>query len=109
MRVAATTLSALAPAAGGDAGDDAVIAAFDALSAALDASERRHAAMRARMDWIRARRREGRTYREIVLDEEPPLVVQLLSDESQALATAGAQLRRAEARALHDERMTMDD
>ncbi len=91
------------------ADDDAVLAAFDALEAALAENERRGAAMRKRMEWIRRRRHEGADYREIVLAERPPLVVELLGDSAQALEAAGARLRRAEARALHDEGMTMED
>ena len=43
----------------------------------------------------------GREYVDIVRAEERPLVVELLTDVLDELATAGAQFRRAEARVLH--------
>jgi DNA invertase Pin-like site-specific DNA recombinase len=88
--------------------DDPLLAAFDALEVALAENERRGAAMRERMAWIRARRAEGTGYREIVPAERPPLIVELLSDSAHDLEAAGARVRRAEARALHDEGMTME-
>jgi predicted transcriptional regulator len=65
--------------------------------------------MRKRMALIRDRRAAGLGYRAIVAGETRPLVVELLSETARDLDSVGAQVRRAEARALHDEGMTMDE
>jgi hypothetical protein len=88
---------------------DAVLEAFERLERLLEENTRRAAAMRERIAWIRARRAEGLGYREIVSVEQPPLVVELLSRNAQQLDAVGVQVRRAEARALHDEGMTMEE
>jgi DNA-directed RNA polymerase specialized sigma24 family protein len=51
----------------------------------------------------------GMSVSDIVRGEEPPLIVELTSDNVQRLYDVGGRLRRAEARALHDEGMTMDE
>ncbi|MGH9025589.1 MAG: hypothetical protein ACRDWD_05640 [Acidimicrobiia bacterium] len=50
----------------------------------------------------------GKSVSEIVLAEEPPLIVELTRDNIQRLYDVGGRLRRAEARTLHDEGITMD-
>lgn len=50
---------------------------------------------------IAAEREQGRSYEDIVADEERPLVVELLTDVLDELAAAGSAFRRSEARALH--------
>ena len=61
-----------------------------------------------RAAYIRARRAAGVPYREIVPAEPRPLIVELISDTLSQLADAGSRWRRAEARALHGEGLTMD-
>jgi hypothetical protein len=87
---------------------DPVLAAFDALERVLDANDRRSAGMRERIAHIREQRAQGLGYRAIVPAEEPPLIVELLTDSAQELDRVGAEVRRTEARALHREGMTMD-
>ena len=78
------------------------------LDAALDENARRTELMKTRIAQIRRDREAGRSYREIVDGDRSPLVVQLLTESGQALAETGARVRRTEARALHEEGMTMD-
>ena len=56
----------------------------------------------------RARRSEGQTYLEAVAAEEPP-IVELVSRMTEHLVRAGSRLRRAQARALHEEGATMEE
>jgi hypothetical protein len=61
-----------------------------------------------RIDELATLREAGRSWGEIVTNEQHPLVVELLAANFGRLSTAGARLRRAQARALHDEGMTME-
>lgn len=63
----------------------------------------------ARAEYIRGRRLEGIPYRDIVSDEDAPLIAELLTDNIQRLESAGTRFRQAEARALHEEGMTMQE
>lgn len=63
----------------------------------------------ARAAYIRASRLEGRPYREIVNGKEVPLIAGLLTQNIRRLEAASTQFRRAEARALHQEGMTMEE
>ena len=74
----------------------------------LDENARRTKLMKKRIAQIRRDREAGRSYREIVDGGRSPLVVQLLTESGQALSETGARVRRTEARALHEEGMTMD-
>jgi hypothetical protein len=87
---------------------DPVLAAFASLERVLIVNERRSRAMRERIAHIRELRAQGLGYREIVPAEEPPLIVELLTESAQELDRAGAEVRRTEARELHREGMTMD-
>lgn len=62
-----------------------------------------------RAEHIRLMRSEGRSYREIVPNEERPLIVELLTANLELLSGVGSRLRRAEARVLYDEGFTMDE
>jgi hypothetical protein len=88
---------------------DPVLAGFDDLERVLEENARRAEAMRERMTWIRERRAEGLSWRELVPAEVRPLVVELLSDSTLALDRIGARVRRAEAKLLYDDGMTMDE
>ena len=61
-----------------------------------------------RAAYVREQRAAGVSYREIVPAEPRPLIVELISDTLSQLADAGSRWRRAEARALHGEGLTMD-
>ncbi|MGE5617576.1 MAG: hypothetical protein ACM3UX_01415, partial [Candidatus Woesearchaeota archaeon] len=52
---------------------------------------------------------EGQPLRDIVPNEESPLIVQLLTESTNLLHSYGNRVRRTEARALHREGMTMDE
>jgi DNA-directed RNA polymerase sigma subunit (sigma70/sigma32) len=61
----------------------------------------------ARATQMRAEREAGRSYREIETVGRP-LLVEMARDNLAALVEAGGRLRRAEARALHAEGLTME-
>ena len=88
--------------------DDPALAALSTLLDALTATERDLDAIRERAAHIERRRADGVSYRELVSTEEPPLIVQLLAGVHDRLNQAGADWRRREAQALHDEGLSME-
>lgn len=94
--------------AGAGTDDDAVLRALDDLTTALQENVSRSEAVMARADEIRRLRAQGLSYRDIVPEEDRPLIVQMIGDNLERLFEAGSRFRRAEARALHDEGLTMD-
>jgi Helix-turn-helix domain of resolvase len=88
--------------------DDAFLQALAALEEVIAQNERRVAQIKKRTARIRRARAQGLPYSDLVANEDRPLIVQLLTESSAALDTCGASVRRAEARALYDEGMTMD-
>jgi DNA-directed RNA polymerase sigma subunit (sigma70/sigma32) len=88
--------------------NDPFLQALTALEEVIAENNRRGALIKKRMARIRKARVQGLPYSETVYDEDGPLIVQLLTESSKALDTCGANVRRAEAQALHDEGMTMD-
>ena len=91
-----------------DVAMDPVLEALDELVRALRNNQARIEATIARAERIREQREEGLTYREIESGVERPLIIELTRDNLAALVEAGSRLRRAEARALHAEGMTME-
>lgn len=89
-------------------GDDPVLEALTGLVRALRENSARIEGTISRAERIREQREAGLTYREIESAEERPLIVELTRDNLAALVEAGSRLRRAEARALHAEGMTME-
>ncbi|MGY1772773.1 hypothetical protein [Blastococcus sp. SYSU D00813] len=89
-------------------GDDAALGALRGLAAALDtcAEELRHA--RERAQHLVEQRETGRPWLEIVTAESRPLVVERISTVLATLATAGSAWRREQARALHDEQVSIN-
>jgi Homeodomain-like domain len=87
---------------------DPVLAALEALEVAIDANAERGRTIKQRIVQIKRERAEGRSYRQIVPKEERPLIVQLVTQSATALDSFGVRLRRAEAQALYDEGLTMD-
>lgn len=65
--------------------------------------------MRDRIALVVRERQAGASYREIVVGEPGQLLVAMLADAARRLDAAGGRVRRAEARALHDEGLTMDE
>jgi hypothetical protein len=82
--------------------------ALEELETALAESTAANQAASLRAAEIRALLDAGMSVSEIVLLEEPPLIVELTSDNVKRLYEAGGKLRRLEALALHEEGMTMD-
>lgn len=93
----------------GPTASDPVLDALSDLREALDRNEARMVAIRARMVHIAELRSQGRSYREIVGKEERPLIVEMATDNLASLFEAGSRLRKAEARALHEEGLTMTE
>ncbi len=86
---------------------DAVLAALDELVTVLGETTERNQAVIRRAEAIRRSRERGRWYREIVPMEERPLIVELLTSSLSELSDASGRFRRAEARALYSEGLTM--
>ena len=88
--------------------DDAFLKALTALEATLAENQERTRLIKKRITQLRGLRARGASYTEIVATRDGPLLVQLLTESSTALDTSGASVRRAEARALYAEGLTMD-
>ena len=78
------------------------------LGDALDANIARAQRMKQRIAELQHACTTGRPIKDIVPQEEPPLIVHLLSESTKVLHDYGARVRRAEARVLHREGMPMD-
>lgn len=88
--------------------DDAFLEALTALEATLADNQERTRLIKKRIKQLRRMRAKGASYAEIVGTADGPLLVQLLTESSTALDRSGAIVRRAEARALYAEGLTMD-
>jgi transcriptional regulator with XRE-family HTH domain len=88
--------------------DEAMFAALDELTDALRENSARNERVVARAHRMRQLRREGLSWTEICAEEERPLIVEMLTRNLDAIGDAGSRLRRLEARALHDEGMSME-
>ena len=88
---------------------EAFLKAVDDLDGALDRSLAMTQRMKERIQEIRDGHASGRPLRELVPEEERPLLVQLLTENANLLHSYGTRVRRTEARALHNEGMTMDE
>lgn len=86
----------------------AFLEALSELRDALDANMRRAQLMKGRITHIQSAVAAGEPLREIVPREETPLLVELLSQSAQNLSAYGSRVRRLEARALHQEGLTME-
>ena len=88
--------------------DDACLEGLTGLEATLADNHERTKLIKKRIAQLRRQRAKGASYAEIVATRDGPLLVQLLTESSTALYTSGASVRRAEARALYAEGLTMD-
>jgi hypothetical protein len=88
--------------------EDAFLRALTELEKAMAENDKRATLIKKRMARIRRARARGVPYSDLVSNEDGPLIVQLLTQSSTVLDTSGANVRRAEAQALYDEGMTMD-
>jgi transcriptional regulator with XRE-family HTH domain len=93
----------------GDPEHDRVLDALAGLATALHENIDGHRRAIARAEEIRRARAQGLSYREIVTNEERPLIVELTRESLDRLLHHGARLRRVEARTLHSEGMTMEE
>lgn len=89
--------------------DDPVLDAIDALVEVLRDNAARIDLAIDRTLQMRAERAAGRSYREIEEGARGALFVELTRDNLLALREAGARMRRAEAKALRAEGMTMEE
>ena len=92
-----------------DPAEDAVIAALAEVEDAVRQSAEFATAIIERAEHIRAMRSAGLPYRDIVPNEQRPLIVGLLTENLELFFTVGNRLRRAESRALYEEGLTMDE
>lgn len=88
---------------------DPVLGALVELDKALDRDMERILVIRARISDITRLRALGESYREIVAHQKRPLIVEMATDTLSSLFEAGSRLRKAHARALHDEGLTMTE
>ena len=88
---------------------DQFFEALDQLARALDESFEMTGRMKERIRQLQQAGGSGRPLREIVSREDPPLLVQLLTESSALLQSCGTQVRRTEVRTLYSEGMTMDE
>ena len=82
--------------------------ALEVLAETVQRTQEQLAQVLERADAVRAARADGRSYVEIVRDSPGPLLVERLTDVLEDLATAGAVFRRAEARVLHEQGLSME-
>jgi ParB-like chromosome segregation protein Spo0J len=88
--------------------EDEFLEALTELEHVVADHNRRARLINKRIAQIRRLRSRGESYAEIVSRKDSPLIVQLLTESSIALDTCGASVRRAEARALYAEGLTME-
>lgn len=82
--------------------------ALQELARALDVNIERAQRMKERIAELEEAYSAGRPLREVVPDEETPVLVQMLTESSQTLQVSGSRVRRTEALALYREGLTMD-
>jgi hypothetical protein len=86
----------------------AFLAAIRALDAGLDENIARARRMKERITELEDAHAAGRPLKDVVPDEEPPLIVQMLTESARTLQSCGSLVRRTEALALYREGLTMD-
>jgi DNA-directed RNA polymerase sigma subunit (sigma70/sigma32) len=88
--------------------DDPVLAALENVIEALSLNVEVGQLAMERAERLIAEHDGGRPWSDVVPLEDKPLIVELLSENLERLSSAGSRLRRAQAKALHDEGMTME-
>ena len=88
--------------------DDPVVVALEAVKQAVERNMEVAQIVLDRADAIMALHADGKAWSDIVKEEDRPLIVELLTANLNRLMSAGGQLRRAKAKALHDDGMTME-
>jgi DNA-directed RNA polymerase sigma subunit (sigma70/sigma32) len=87
---------------------DAVLAALENVKEALAMNVEIGTLALERAERLIAEHAAGRPWSDVVPAEDKPLIVELLSANLERLSSTGSRLRRAQAKALHDEGMTME-
>ena len=87
---------------------DAALAALEDLVVAIRRTQVLLDDAVTRAETLRNRRLAGQAYREIIPGEQRPAVVEMVSESITRLVEAGSRFRRAQARALRDEGLTME-
>jgi predicted XRE-type DNA-binding protein len=82
--------------------------ALAAIEQAAKDNSVRAQAIQTRVRWVRARIAKGQSLVTVVESEPRPRVVELITTNIETLQSIGVQLRRAEARALRAEGLTME-
>lgn len=96
------------PARSGGPTTDPLLNALEELVTAAADVNRAVDMLTARATGLRAARVKGAQWRDVVRSEERPLIAEMLTETISKFESAGTRFRRAKARALHDEGMTMD-
>ena len=78
------------------------------LDRALQQSIAELTAARARVETVLASRSNGQSWRDIVHSEQRPLVVESVTSVLDQLSAVGSRFRRAQAKALHHEGLSME-
>ena len=86
----------------------AFLSALEALDRALEQNIERAHRMKRRIEELEDACAGGRPIRAIVPNEEPPPLVQLLTESAGTLHEHGSRVRRTEARTLYAEGLTME-
>ncbi len=94
--------------AGADPGEDTAVRALEDLVREIDRCAAELQGARARAETLLADRRAGLSWLEIVTQESRPLVVERITTVLSALSGAGSTWRRAQARALQEERVSIN-
>ena len=92
-----------------DTSNDEFLEALAALEEILADNGKRASLIKKRIAKLRRLRGRDMPYTELVAGEDGPLIVQLLTESSTALDSCGASVRRAEAKALYAEGLTMEE
>jgi DNA-directed RNA polymerase specialized sigma24 family protein len=79
------------------------------LERALEANEERARIMRGRILHLREALGAGKPLTAVVNAEDPPLLVEMLTQSGETLHRYGSAVRRSEARALYAEGLTMEE
>lgn len=88
--------------------NDQVLDALEQLLTTLEQVDRSIGTIHDRAEHLLQLRAEGEDYLAIIDQEQRPLIVEVLTDMISELHEASSGFRRAEARALHREGVTMD-
>lgn len=88
---------------------DDVMRALDEFTVAVQVSQRKAGQAIRRAGSLRHKRTSGNSWTAITKAERRPLLVEMATDNLRRLQRAGASLRRAQARALRDEGLSMNE